>query len=112
MLRQEVEPQSVDAKLLDFVGDIYDRTKAVPRFDLLIQHFEESTDPVAGSRMSEVVTFYQEGNGYIDGPKFRYELDRFKSNYTRETASNMLLEASQILSGGLRRGGSTLEGPD
>lgn len=114
MLRQEVDPPGVDSKILEFVSDIFDRTKAIPRIDLVVEAFSDDEH----GRKNDAVLARLEGlqdavaARFIHGPDFRYSLDQYKNKLMRDTVGGLLVESSSILSGGVRKGGRLLEGPD
>jgi hypothetical protein len=111
MLRQEVEPPGVDGQILDFINDIYDRTKATPRVDLIEEKFgdPDQRNEAVMARLLELKTGVPK---FISGPDFRYGLDQYKNKLMKDTIGSVLVEASTILSGGLRRSGKMIEGPD
>lgn len=120
MLRQEVEPPGVDGLIVNFVGDLFDRTKAIPSLSLVKRHFSESEIGANEAVLSRIALL--EGHDskelivpivkLIFGPDFRYALDQYKNQLMRESVATTLIEASAILQGGTRLRGQTLEGPD
>lgn len=119
MLRQEVEPPGVDGLVINFIGDLFDRTKAIPSSLLIFDHFKsENGNSAVATRLSEIVgeTVSNEliipTPKFIFGPDFRYALDQYKAKMMRETLGNLLIESSSILSGGIRKGGQVIEGPE
>jgi hypothetical protein len=118
MLRQEVEPPGVDNKILEFVSDIYDRTKAIPRIDLLQQAFSDDEHGKRNDAVLARLGSLTNGNDPLDqakflyGPDFRYQLDQYKNRLMRDTIGSLLVESSSILSGGVRKAGRLVEGPE
>lgn len=120
MLRQEVDPPGVDSKILEFVTDMFDRTKAIPRFDLVQQQFSEGNghrddaalarlDGICGGSTNELVVPPPK---FLYGTEFRFALDQFKTRLMKDTLGNLLIESSTIISGGIRKGGALIEGPE
>jgi len=115
-VRHELEPPGVDGQILEFVSDIFDKTKAVPRIELVETAFKDRQNEAAQARLQDLnVTIDMSGwspVNFLSGPEFRYSFDQYKKQLSSESVSRMLLESSQILAGGIQRSGAFIEGPD
>lgn len=116
MVRQEVEPQSIDGIILSFIGDMQDRTKSVPNYELVHLNFHEKRNEAATVRLEQLKEKISRNGNDLSapaiGPMFRYQLDQFKKQLSTDLISQSLLDTSQILNGGLKAGNGFLEGPE
>lgn len=106
-LRQELEPTDIDRTIFEFISDIYDRAKSVPSISLLRQNFEDKQNPAALARLDAVTD-----SRSLSGPEFRYALDKHKERLIQDTVGELLVDASQMLVGSVRKGGQVYTGPD
>lgn len=126
-LRNEIEPEGVEADLLAFITDIADKTLIVPKHTLVRAHFEKLQADGDGRGLAGVVRFEEVEQlavtgllPFETGPEFRVALDAYKQQVLTETLSTTLLEVSNILSTGVnrtkivngQRTNVTLQGPD
>lgn len=109
-IRSEFSPIGLDGHILAFITEIYDKTHAVPAYPLLRQRYQDLETSADGHGTAGVVRL--EGVAelantellpFLSGPEFRYELDKFKDEVTRESLGTILVEASTILTTGVRR---------
>lgn len=121
-LRAEVEPYAIDKHVLTFLSDLFDRTHSVPSAQLVTSHYRnlesvgDGNGPAALARISQCLTDQAGITAaipFISGNDFRYQLDQFKGAILRESTSQMLLEASAILTSGHKdRKGIIHQGPE
>lgn len=114
-LRQEIQPVGIDSDILSFISDLFDKTHAVSPVDVIFSHFSDLSargdgKGIAGTTRLEMV---RDGNHpLLEGATFRYSLDQFKHVLATEQLSNVLIEASAILTSGVRRKEGTVQGPE
>ncbi len=122
-LRAEIEPDGIDKDIVAFVGDISDKTQQIPKYALVEQYFTRLRDDGDGRGMAGLVRVeevQQAALPFLTGPEFRVELDQYKQSVLSESLSQMLLEASNIMTSGASRSRVvngqrqtfTVQGPD